>query len=185
MKSLPLVFAGLAALILLPASALSSQPPHPPATRPLPGALPQEEFPEGWHPYNQGLARAKALHKFALIQFYTPGCKSCQQMSADVVADPRLDDLVRDKFVLIRVNQASARPVQYRGRRLSEKQLAQEHLVKQYPTMIFIGPDGRLIGRKLGYQSPQELGDVLNYLATGAYSRMAFNSFQNGHKRLD
>lgn len=130
------------------------------------------------------MAQAKALRKFALIQFYAAGCKPCQQMGADVTADPQLDELIRSRFVLIRVNQASTRQVMYRGRRLSEKQLTQQHQVNQYPTMLFIGPDGRLIGRKLGYSSPKELSDVLSYLSTGAYNRMAFSAFQSG-KRFD
>lgn len=183
MKTASVLGACLAALVLLPASALSSSPVQAPQEqhRPLPNALPQEEFPEGWQSYNQGLAQAKALHKFVMIQFYQPGCQACQQMGSDVVAEPQLDDILRQRFVLIRVNQASNRPVIYRGRRLSEKQLTQEHQIKQYPTLLFLGPDGKLIGRKVGYSSPTELSEVLSYLSTGSYSRMAFNAFQAQH----
>lgn len=170
----------LAALVLLPASAHSISQVSIPVrnVRPLPDSLPQEEFPEGWQAYDQGLARAKALRKFVMIQFFEPGCRPCQQMGADVTADPRLDDIIRRSYVLVRVNRASARKLRHRGRLLSESQLSSMHQVKAYPTLLFLGPDGRLLGRKIGYSSATELSQVLSYLSTGAYNTMAFNAFQ-------
>ena len=186
MKTFPLLAACLAALVLLPASADSfSQNTTSQHTRPLPNAIPHEEFPEGWQSYDQGLGQAKAQRKFVLIQFFKPGCVPCQKMGADVIAEPSLDDVIRQNFVLVRVNQASKRKQHHRGQLLSEKQLTAIHQVRQFPTLLFLGPDGKLIGRKLGYSSPQELHQLLNYLATGAYNKMAFDAFRAKQKRVN
>ncbi len=189
MKTLLLLAAGLATL-LTPASAKttlmtesSNNQGSIRVERPAPETLlPQSDFPEGWQPYEAGIARARSQRKFVMIQFFNAACKPCQRLSQDVTAEPMLDDLIRKHFVLVRVNQGSNRNLRYRNRTVTEKQLTALHQVKKYPTLLFLSPKGQLIGRHSGEVKPQELHDILNYLATGSYNKMEFSAYRAKRK---
>lgn len=186
MKTHPLFAACLAVMLLTPASAQTVTEAgnygSVRAERPSPDAMPQAEFPEGWQSYEAGIARARNQRKFVLIQFSNPSCKPCQRLSQDVTAEPMLDDLIRKHFVLVRVNQSSGRKLRYRGKVVSEQQLTALHQVKQYPTLLFLSPQGQLIGRRMGDVKAQELYEILSYLATGSYNKMEFSTFKASKK---
>lgn len=161
----------LTTLMLLPAGADYLR-------RPLPNEITQEEFPLGWQNYDKGVAQAKAYKKHVLIQFFDQSCRSCQLMGSDVTADPSLDDTVRQNFVLVRVNQASKRSLHYRGKSISEQEFTKKHQVKAYPTLMFLSPSGQPIGRTTGYLKPQDLNDLLNYVASKAYEKMEYQAYR-------
>ncbi|PKL76516.1 MAG: hypothetical protein CVV27_09885 [Candidatus Melainabacteria bacterium HGW-Melainabacteria-1] len=189
MKAITLLPSLLAAL-LLPSAAYSASPSParpsviqasdntPLGARPLPGAIPTEEVPPGWYPFNQGLAQAKATKRYVLIQFFDPKCRECHQMGQEMQADPRLDDLIRHHFVLVRINRGSERKIMHHGRSLTEQQLAARHQIKDFPTLLFLAPDGNLIGRQSGYLPPAELREVLSYLSSGSYHKMEYKAFK-------
>jgi thiol:disulfide interchange protein DsbD len=51
--------------------------------------------------YDQGMAAARAQGKPVLVDFTGFGCVNCRKMEAAVWTDPRVADMLRDKFVLI------------------------------------------------------------------------------------
>lgn len=133
---------------------------------------------ESWLSYNQGLAQAKAYKRHVMIQFADPACRPCQRMGQDLVAEPALDELVRKHFVLIRVDRGSTRKVVHRGRTLTERQLAALHQVKTFPTLLFLAPNGQLIGRHVGDLPSGELLDVMRYVSSNSYQKMEYKAYK-------
>ncbi len=55
---------------------------------------------EGYFDYEQALACAKAVNKPLFIDFTGHGCVNCREMEANVWADPKVLQLLRDEFVI-------------------------------------------------------------------------------------
>ena len=163
--SINLILSIICSFIVLPASASYN-------SRPLPNALPQEEFPLGWQSFEKGVLQAKKEKKHVLIQFFDPNCVDCQKMGGDVISDPSLDDAIRKHFVLIRVNRRSERTLPYRGKRISEQDFVKKHQITQFPTLMFLSPQGQLIGRYAGYIEPAALSELLTGIATKNYAKV-------------
>lgn len=163
--SIRLILSIVCTLTALPASALSY-------SRPLPNAIPQEEFPQGWQSFEKGVLQAKKEKKYVLIQFFDSNCVDCQKMGGDVIADPSLDDTIRQHFILIRINRNSQRKMTYRGKQISEQEFVKKHQITRFPTLMFLSPQGQLIGRYTGYIEPTALSELLSGIATRNFARI-------------
>lgn len=56
---------------------------------------------EGYFDYEQGIACAKAQNKPMFIDFTGHGCVNCREMEANVWADPQVQKILRDEYVII------------------------------------------------------------------------------------
>ena len=56
---------------------------------------------EGFFDYNEGMAYAKKVGKPVFIDFTGHGCVNCREMEANVWADPRVLDILRNDYVII------------------------------------------------------------------------------------
>jgi thiol:disulfide interchange protein len=55
---------------------------------------------QGYFDYNEALACAKKLNKPVLLDFAGHSCKNCKKMYAEVWSDPRVLNLIRNKFIV-------------------------------------------------------------------------------------
>lgn len=121
--------------------------------------------PLAWLSYDQGLSTARRQHKLLLVQIYADWCRECHHLSQDFSDNPRLNRLLRQRYVLARVGLDSQQLVTYQGERISEQQLATRLQATWPPMLLFYTADGRLLGRKFGYAPPAEMQSLLEKLA--------------------
>lgn len=114
-----------------------------------------------WMPsYDEALRVAKAEGRPVLVDFYTTWCEWCERMDADTYGDTTVARFLNEHFVSAKVD-AEAHP-----------DLADRHSIMGYPTVVILSPDGREVGRIVGYLGPerfkQSLEDTLNRLNNAA-----------------
>ena len=91
------------------------------------------------HDLNAAKAEAKAKNRPLLLDFGTVNCYWCKQLDATTFCDPSITKLLTERFVAVKMD-ASKDPA-----------LAQSMGVNAFPTLIFMAPDGKVLGRHEGY----------------------------------
>lgn len=101
--------------------------------------------------YDQALVKAQKSNKLLFIDCYTSWCGPCKRLASEVFPQKQVGDYVNARFVCAK----------YDMEKPEYKFIADRFEVKAYPTLLIIGPDGKLIDRILGYQQAEKLIESL------------------------
>jgi thiol:disulfide interchange protein DsbD len=96
--------------------------------------------------YEQALARAKAEHKFVLLDTYAVWCAQCKELDEKTWPDPQVTAWIREHAVPVKVDADKVRP-----------DLAKTLGIRSFPTVILLDGEGREVRRSLGFQKPVEM----------------------------
>jgi thioredoxin-related protein len=162
--SLPRLGSGL--LLAALASLVAADPATPPAEE---AKKPQVE----WIPYGEALERAKKEDKHVLIDFYTAWCGWCKVMDSKTYTDPAVVELLKEHFLIAKVNAESARKFPVRDKEMSGRELAEEFGVRQFPMTSFLMPDGQKIANLPGYIPADRFAKVLEFVHARRYKQDA------------
>ncbi len=89
-----------------------------------------------WQPYSdQALERARASGGPVVIDFYADWCIVCLEMDRLVFADPRVVEAAGD-LVMLKADLTDSRS-------FGAASLAFQYGIRGFPTVVFIGPDGK------------------------------------------
>src|SRR5690606_32494079 len=179
MKSVASMFA--LALLLLPAAGAAQAKAKAvdasaktTASRPASAAKPLQ-----WVALEDGVKRASASGQYVFVTVYTDWCTYCRRLNnVTFKAAPVLEELGKN-FQSVRVNAESDKPVVWKGKRMSERDVAgKEWGVTGYPTMLFMSPKGEIIGTYSAYADPDLMVQLLTYISSGARERkVSFEDF--------
>ena len=100
--------------------------------------------------YDDALAAAKAEGKYVFIDFYTTWCGPCKTLDEVTYADAKVVEFLSD-VICVKLDAEKGVGID----------LASEYRVKNYPTLVLIGVDGKEIDRHIGYLDPPEFIQVL------------------------
>jgi len=102
-----------------------------------------------WLGYEDGLRLGKETNKLVFIYFFSPTCPYCKLMKRDTLQDPRIIDILSEKYIPVKVNVVE-RP-----------DLARKFGVPGVPCVLLITPDEEPTKGLVGYASPEELLKIL------------------------
>jgi thioredoxin-related protein len=112
--------------------------------------------------YDDLLKKAKTQDKYVLVDFYTVWCSPCKRMDKETYTDA---DVVAFLQGMI--------PVKYDSEKGAGIGVSKEFRVNSWPTTVLIGPDGKEIGRHIGYLDAKDflqlMGDYRKGIGTIAY----------------
>jgi uncharacterized protein len=94
-------------------------------------------------------AQAKLEHKFVLLDLGTQWCHWCHVMDATTYSDPAVMQLLREKYIVVRVD-ADGRP-----------DLATRYEDFGWPATIVFNADGGEIVKRRGFMPPEEMASML------------------------
>jgi len=101
--------------------------------------------PTGWgDDYASALRHAGATRRHVIIAFYSEGCPPCAAMDRTVLGTPEVREALLG-YVPIRLDVNR------------DREAAQRHQVVATPTFVVINEAGRVLARREGYQSVEEL----------------------------
>jgi tetratricopeptide (TPR) repeat protein len=106
--------------------------------------------------YEQMLQRAQQENKNVFIDFYATWCGPCKRLDKDVYPDARVETLLN--------SMVSAK---FDAEKDPWKPTADKFRVRAYPTLIVISPEGKEIGRYIGYMDPPDFVEVIGAYAAG------------------
>jgi thioredoxin-like negative regulator of GroEL len=99
--------------------------------------------------YAKALKEAADAGRPLLVEVGTENCYWCKQLALRTLNDPNLSRLINERCIPLKID-ANRSPY-----------LAQALRVQSYPTLVFAGPDGTILGYKEGFVEAGPLRDEL------------------------
>ena len=134
------------------------------------------------------LKEAAAKNKRFVIMWELKGCPYCKKIHEINLADPMIENFIKDRFEVLQLNIIGSREVtDFDGQKLPEKQFAQKYGVRYTPTFQFFpdsidglalkAPVAREVARWQGYMEPKPFLSMFRFVADKAYEKMSLNDF--------
>ena len=101
--------------------------------------------------FEEALKKAQKSGKPIVVDFWAEWCAWCERLNQNTYADPLVVQKAQD-FVAVRVNTEGSR---------KEIDVAVKYHVTSLPTIVFLSPMGRQLGRVNGYQGPGQFPRTL------------------------
>lgn len=135
-----------------------------------------------WKGFDEGLAEARKSNKKILIDVYTNWCSWCKRMDAVTYADKAIADYLGKKYVVIKLNAESSKPLTYKNQRYTEAELAAAFGINGYPATLFLKPDGEAITMYPGFADAQKFLTVVSFIAEDHYLTKKFDEYAASRK---
>jgi thioredoxin-related protein len=137
---------------------------------------------------NDDLKEATDKGKRLVIMWELKGCPYCKKIHEINLADPAIENFIKDKFELLQLNIIGAREVtDFDGERLAEKAFARKYGVRATPTFQFFpeGADGlaqkqpaaREVARWQGYMEPKPFLAMFRFVTERGYDKMSLTDY--------
>jgi thioredoxin-related protein len=127
------------------------------------------------------LATVKHENKTGVFLFFEmDDCPWCARMKAQVLNQPEVQDYYRKHFLVYSMDVKGDVPMtDFAGRATTEKAFALDNRVRATPTMLFIGPDGKILTRYTGpTRDAAEMMQLGQYVVSRAYLKMPFTQYK-------
>jgi uncharacterized protein YyaL (SSP411 family) len=123
-------------------------------------AAPSDNQKLEWQEFSPAVfARARAEHKFVLLDLEAVWCHWCHVMAEETYKDSAVVKLLQSKFICVRVDQ-DARP-----------DLSNKYEQYGWPATIVFDDEGRELSKTAGYINPQNMKNMLGNIASGKASK--------------
>lgn len=91
--------------------------------------------------YQEALNLSKSTGKPIFMDAYTVWCGPCKYMDKKIFSDPEVGKYFNEHFINIKIEMEQHEDA---------PELARRFRVVSYPTLLFIGPDERLLNKQIG-----------------------------------
>lgn len=135
-------------------------------------------FKESFLEFEEDIAEAAEQGKRLVVYFHQDGCPYCNKLVEDNFTDPRILELMQNKFQLVAINMWGDREVvQVGGQDFTEKTLAAAMNVDFTPTLLFFSENRKVVLRLDGYYPPSEFIQALTYVSDRLEDRHSFSQY--------
>ena len=102
-----------------------------------------------WHEYlTEALKLARENNKLVMVDAYTEWCGWCKKMDKETFSDQAVVEL-SSSFICLRVNPEE------------DEMFSNKYIIKDFPTVIFLKPDGTEIDRQVGFKTADDFRKTL------------------------
>lgn len=92
-------------------------------------------------------AAAKEQDKVIFLNLYATWCAPCRKLKVKTFSDEGVGDFFNEAFINVSLD----------GEGVPGQQLMEKYRMRGFPSLLFIDGNGRVLSRKAGYLSPEEL----------------------------
>jgi len=131
-----------------------------------------------WVSFDRGVSHAGKENKFIMIKFYTDWCTYCEKLESETFSDKNIADYVNEKFIPISINAESQKMVTFEGKKISEKDLALSYGVSGYPTLVFMKPDGEVVGHVPQFVDVFDFYTIASFVATKSFEKKTIEQYK-------
>lgn len=114
--------------------------------------------------WEQVKEKAKADGKYIFVDVFATWCGPCKMMDQNVYQNDTVADLVKDKFISVKLQMDSSDQDNEYVKRWYEtaSDFGRKYKFHGYPSFLFFTPDGQLVSQDLGYKSVSGFIDMAN-----------------------
>jgi thioredoxin-related protein len=142
------------------------------------------KFSVKWESFSAGLLKAREQKKPVIIDFYADWCHWCKVMDKETFSDNEVAQLIRNKFIAIRIDTEKSEKINYKGMSTTTDKFAPMLGVSGLPTVVFMDKDGNLIDKVPGFVKADIFTGILRYINEGCYKhQISFADYMN--KKVD
>lgn len=120
-----------------------------------------------WYNYQEGLKEAQKSNKLIFIYIYSPSCHYCDIMDFKVFESDRVENLLNQYFIPIKVRKCSKEGIEIRNK----------YGFTGTPMFYFLEPDGKKIKTIFGAWEEKDFVKILEYFAYGYYKKMDMTEY--------
>lgn len=124
-------------------------------------------------------ARAGKAQKHVFVLFHKEGCSYCERMIHESLDNPDIKSKLKQHFITAIVNINSGGNVTSRDFNGSKHAFAKSLKIGLYPSVVFMDENRSLVYGFVGYRKRDQFSKVLDYVSSGSYQKMDFESFEN------
>ena len=137
---------------------------------------------------NDDLKDATDKGKRFVVMWELKGCPYCKKIHEINLADPQIENFIKDRFEVLQLNIIGQREVtDFDGQRLPEKEFAKKYGVRYTPTFQFFPesvdglaqkkPAEREVARWQGYMEPKPFLSMFRFVADKEYEKTSLGDF--------
>lgn len=131
-----------------------------------------------WKPFDQALKDASAGKKYGFVSVYTDWCGYCRKLDKESLRDKAVTGELDKNFVSVKLNAESEENVTWKGKKMSQRDLAATWGVEGFPTLLFLNSKGEIIGSFPSFADAKTLYNLLTYISSGAREKkVSFEDF--------
>jgi thioredoxin-related protein len=129
-------------------------------------------------PLTDAWTSATSEKKPLIIYFGRYGCAICRRMHAEVFVDSELHKGYSSNFVLAYVDIESGNRIHLsNGERITEMQFATRSRIFGTPTFFFISPEQKLLFKRAGFQTIEQMTRYHNFISEGIYREISLEEY--------
>lgn len=99
-----------------------------------------------------GLSLAKIENKKNFIDAYAVWCGPCKMLDKNTLTNQTVIELLNKEFIVFKFDAEKG----------EGKILAEKFMIKEYPTLMVLDSNGKLVSKSIGYKNAEELIKWLN-----------------------
>ncbi|MBI5477135.1 MAG: thioredoxin fold domain-containing protein [Ignavibacteriales bacterium] len=130
-----------------------------------------------WYKYDAGVIEANKTNKKILLDVYTDWCKWCKKLDAEVYGNDKVTEYLNKHFISIKINGESESTLKYKGKTISEQQLAGMLGVTGFPTIMFLDSKGEPIDKLGGFVPADKFLPIIKFLGEDHYKKISWDEF--------
>jgi thioredoxin-related protein len=179
MRKLSIVLSMLAGLMLIMGMSAHD-------TKPAPEGLVK------WMSFDEAVAKSKVEKRKIFIDVYTDWCGWCKVMDRETFNDPKVAQILNEKFYAVKFNAEQREDVVFNGNTFKfitsgssgYHQLAAALLNNQmsYPTVVFLNEEFGMIQPLPGYKKPPEFHMIAQFIGEDHYKTQKWDAYQTIYK---
>lgn len=152
---------------------------------PLAGAAQQAQV--RWMSIEEALKASEKNPRKILIDMYTDWCGWCHKMDRDTFGDSTIAKYISQNYYAVKMNAETQPDFSYKGRTfklltaagksMNEFVLAVTNNRPSYPSIAYLDEQGNVLTVVPGYQKPENLHPILQFLKEDKFKTMKFEEF--------
>lgn len=102
--------------------------------------------------------KARSEHRFIFVDCFATWCAPCRAMDADTYPDSSVGAMVNENFISVKIQYDTTRndKKEIIDRYADAHELMTTFHVNDFPTHLFFSPEGELVHKSVGYQTPKD-----------------------------
>ncbi|RAW01902.1 thioredoxin [Pseudochryseolinea flava] len=145
-----------------------------------------------WLTFSEAVEKSKTSKRPIFIDVYTDWCGWCKVMDKNTFSDPKVADLLNEKFYAVKFDAEQREDVVFNGQtfkfvesgRSGYHQLAAALLNNKlsYPTVVFLDENFGMISPVPGYRQAPEFHMIAQYVSGGHYKSASLEDWKKDYK---